>query len=63
VEQLLERMLVEAFRARGEERIQSLQFFTAEHQVERIGCAVAAVTLLSAEARLMNMRKADHPAR
>jgi arginine decarboxylase len=49
VEHLLERMLVEAFRARGEERIQSLQIFTAEHRVERIGCAVAAVTLLSTD--------------
>lgn len=45
----VERMLVEAFRARGEERIQSLQIFTAEHRVERIGSALAAVTLLSAE--------------
>jgi arginine decarboxylase len=45
-ERMIRRMLEEAFRTRGEE-IRELRVFAAEHRVERIGCAVAAVTLLS----------------
>lgn len=47
-EQAIRRMLEEAFRVRGE-AIRELSVFATEHRVERIGCAVAAVTLLSEE--------------
>ena len=47
-ERVVRQMLEEAFRVRGE-TIRELQVFAAEHRVERIGCAVAAVTLLSEE--------------
>jgi arginine decarboxylase len=39
-------MLAEAFRVRGE-TVRELRVVSAEHTVERVGCAVAAVTLLS----------------
>jgi arginine decarboxylase len=39
-------MLDEAFRVRGEP-IREVAVFAAEHTVERIGCAIAAVALLS----------------
>jgi arginine decarboxylase len=39
-------MLVEAFEVRGE-AIRELKVVVAEHRVERLGCAVAAVVLLS----------------
>lgn len=45
-EQQIRLMLEEAFRVRGEE-IHELKIFAAEHTVERIGCALAAVTLLA----------------
>jgi arginine decarboxylase len=44
----IRQMLEEAFRVRGE-AIREWKVFAAEHRVERIGCAVAAVTLLSEE--------------
>jgi arginine decarboxylase len=45
---MIRQMLEEAFRVRGE-TIRESKVFAAEHRVERIGCAVAAVTLLSEE--------------
>ena len=39
-------MLEEAFRVRGE-TIDQMEIFAVEHTVERIGCALAAVTLLT----------------
>ena len=39
-------MLDEAFRTRGE-TIHEIKVFATEHTVERIGCALAAITLLS----------------
>jgi arginine decarboxylase len=45
-ERSIRAMLEEAFRVRGE-IIRELKVFVAEHTVERIGCAVAAVALLS----------------
>ncbi len=47
-ERMIRQMLEEAFRVRGE-TIRESKVFVAEHRVERIGCAVAAVTLLSEE--------------
>ncbi|MBI4591189.1 MAG: arginine decarboxylase, pyruvoyl-dependent [Candidatus Rokubacteria bacterium] len=47
-ERAIRQMLEEAFRVRGE-TIRELKVFAAEHRVERIGCTVAAVTLLSEE--------------
>jgi arginine decarboxylase len=41
-------MLHEALRVRGE-AIAAMSVFAAEHKVERTGCVVAAVTLLSDE--------------
>ena len=41
-------MLDEAFRVRGE-TIHEMRVFVAEHTVDRIGCALAAITLLSEE--------------
>lgn len=45
-EQTVRAMLVEAFAVRGE-RIREVRVVTAEHRVQRVGCAVAAVTLLA----------------
>lgn len=45
-ERSIRAMLEEAFRVLGE-IIRELKVFVAEHTVERIGCAVAAVALLS----------------
>ena len=45
-ERMIVHMLQEAFRARGW-RIREMKVAAAEHQVERTGCALAAVTLLS----------------
>ena len=45
-ERTIRRMLDEAFRVRAE-TIREMRIFAAEHTVERFGCAVAAVTLLS----------------
>lgn len=47
-ERAIEAMLDEAFRVRGE-TIREMRVVAAEHTVERIGCAVAAVTLLAEE--------------
>jgi len=47
-ERVVRQMLEEAFRVRGE-TIRELAVVAAEHRVERIGCAVAAVTLLTEE--------------
>ena len=47
-ERMIHQMLEEAFRVRGE-TIRERKVFAAEHRVARIGCAVAAVTLLSEE--------------
>ena len=44
----IERMLEEAFRVRGEP-IREMRVVAVEHIVERIGCALAAVTLLAEE--------------
>ena len=44
-ERAIRAMLDEAFRVRGE-RIRELQVVAVEHRVTRVGCAVAAVTLL-----------------
>lgn len=41
-------MLDEAFRVRGE-AIREMRVYAAEHTVERIGCAVAAIALLAEE--------------
>jgi arginine decarboxylase len=45
-ERVIVQMLDEAFRARGW-RMREMKVVAAEHRVERTGCAVAAVTLLS----------------
>ncbi len=45
-ERSIRAMLEEAFRVRGE-MIRELKVFVAEHTVERVGCAVAAIALLS----------------
>ena len=45
-ERTIREMLDEAFRVRGE-TIREMRVFAAEHTVERVGCAVAAVALLS----------------
>jgi arginine decarboxylase len=45
-ERMIVQMLEEAFRVRGE-RVREMKVFATEHRVERTGCAVAAVTLLS----------------
>ena len=47
-ERQIVQMLEEAFRVRGE-TIRDMQVFAVEHRVERTGCALAAVTLLSDE--------------
>lgn len=47
-ERAVRAMLAEAFTVRGE-RIRELRVFAAEHRVGRIGCALAAITLLSEE--------------
>lgn len=45
-ERMIRRMIEEAFRTRGEP-LREVRVFGVEHRVERIGCAVAAVALLS----------------
>jgi arginine decarboxylase len=45
-ERRIAEMLDEAFRVRGE-TIREMKIVSADHRVERIGCAVAAVTLLA----------------
>ena len=45
-ERAIRAMLDEAFRTRGE-AIHEMRIFATEHTVERIGCALAAITLLS----------------
>ena len=45
-ERRIRAMLEEAFRVRGE-TIDRMEVFAVEHPVERIGCALAAVTLLT----------------
>ena len=45
-ERMIVQMLEEAFRVRGE-KIRDMKVFAVEHRVERTGCALAAVTLLS----------------
>jgi len=47
-ERQIELMLEEAFRVRGE-AIREMKVVSAEHTVERIGCALAAITLLTEE--------------
>jgi arginine decarboxylase len=47
-EHAIRAMLDEAFAVRGES-IHEMQIFAAEHTVERIGCALAAITLLTEE--------------
>jgi arginine decarboxylase len=47
-EQAIAQMLEEAFRVRGEP-IRELRVVAVEHTVERVGCALAAVTLLADE--------------
>ena len=47
-ERAIDLMLEEAFRVRGEV-IREKKIFAAEHRVERIGCALAAITLLADE--------------
>lgn len=47
-ERAIEAMLDEAFRVRGEV-IHEKRIFAVEHTVERIGCALAAITLLGEE--------------
>lgn len=47
-EATIRRMLDEAFAVRGE-RIREVRVVAVEHRVRRIGCALAAVTLLSEE--------------
>lgn len=47
-ERMIRRMLEEAFQVRGE-KIREIRIVSAEHRVERTGCAVAAVTLLAEE--------------
>jgi arginine decarboxylase len=47
-ERQIELMLEEAFRVRGEP-IREMKIVAVEHTVERIGCALAAITLLAEE--------------
>jgi arginine decarboxylase len=47
-ERAIDAMLEEAFRVRGE-LIREKKIVAAEHQVEQIGCALAAITLLDEE--------------
>jgi arginine decarboxylase len=47
-ERAIRAMLDEAFAVRGE-IIHEIRVFAAEHRVERIGCALAAITLLTEE--------------
>jgi arginine decarboxylase len=47
-ERMVREMLEEAFRVRGG-RIREIRVVSSEHRVERIGCALAAVALLSEE--------------
>jgi arginine decarboxylase len=47
-ERQIERMLEEAFRVRGEP-IKEMKIVAVAHAVERIGCALAAITLLAEE--------------
>ena len=47
-ERAIDAMLAEAFRVRGE-AIREQGVVAAEHRVERIGCALAAITLLTEE--------------
>lgn len=47
-ERAIDAMLAEAFRMRGE-TIHEKRIFAAEHRVERIGCALAAMILLGEE--------------
>jgi arginine decarboxylase len=47
-ERAIDAMLAEAFRMRGE-TIREQRIVSAEHRVERIGCALAAMTLLAEE--------------
>jgi arginine decarboxylase len=47
-ERQIRAMLDEAFRVRGE-TIAEMRVFGVEHRVERIGCALAAITLLGEE--------------
>jgi len=47
-ERAIDAMLAEAFRVRGE-TIREQRIVTAEHRVARMGCALAAVTLLAEE--------------
>ena len=45
-EQAIRAMLAEAFQVRGEE-IREMKVIAVDHRVEKVGCALAAVTLLS----------------
>jgi arginine decarboxylase len=45
-ERAIRAMLEEAFRVRGR-AIRELKVFATDHTVERVGCAMAAITLLS----------------
>jgi arginine decarboxylase len=45
-ERAIRAMLQEAFRVRGR-TIRELKVFATDHTVERVGCAVAAIALLS----------------
>jgi len=47
-EEKIQQMLEEAFRVRGEV-IHEMRVFAVDHTVERIGCALAAITLLAEE--------------
>ena len=47
-ERAIRQMLEEAFQVRGE-KIREVKVVSSEHRVERLGCALAAVTLLSEE--------------
>ncbi|PYM16941.1 MAG: arginine decarboxylase, pyruvoyl-dependent [Candidatus Rokuibacteriota bacterium] len=47
-EEKIQQMLEEAFQVRGEV-IREMRVFAVDHTVERVGCAVAAITLLSEE--------------
>ena len=47
-ERQIERMLEEAFRVRGEP-IREMKVVAVAHTVERVGCALAAITLLAEE--------------
>ena len=47
-ERMIREMLKEAFQVRGE-TIREMNVIAVEHRVDRVGCAVAALTLLSEE--------------